>query len=119
MAIPSAHARRGGIGLSPVEGDYASPPSYSRRPRLHLSYHKKVTSVAKEQRGMRGFSFRESAVPEAGFPRRTLLGNSLNKLAYAPLPMGAPPFCAKNQHSHTIELEPRSYPRAPMLYRGV
>src|SRR5215208_1086188 len=37
---------------------------------------------------------------EAQFPRRTLLGNWLNKLAYAPLPMGAPPFCVKNQRAH-------------------
>ena len=37
---PTAHAGRGGIGLSPVEGEFASPPSYSRRPRLHPTTRK-------------------------------------------------------------------------------
>jgi hypothetical protein len=40
MAIPTAHARRGGIGLSPVEGEFAAPPSYSRRPRLYPTTRK-------------------------------------------------------------------------------
>src|SRR5215208_5395756 len=54
-------------------------PSILLPPSAPTSYHKKVTSVAKEQRGMRGFSFRESATPEARFPRMSLLGSSVKR----------------------------------------
>src|SRR5215204_3696543 len=53
-------------------------PSVLLPPSAPTSYHKKVTSVAKEQRGIRGFSFRESASPEAQFPGTPLLGSSVN-----------------------------------------
>src|SRR5215207_8278762 len=53
-------------------------PSVLLPPSAPTSYHKKVTSVAKEQRGMRGFSFRESASPEAQCPGIPLLGSCLH-----------------------------------------
>src|SRR5215204_4771077 len=62
-------------------------PSVLLPPSAPTSYHKKVTSVAKEQRGLRGFSFRESASPEAQFPGTPLLGSSVNR-GNLPTPWG-------------------------------
>jgi hypothetical protein len=71
--------RRAGRDRVVTRGRGICLPSVLLPPSATTSYHKKVTSVAKEQRGMRGFSFRESASPEAEFPRMIFLGSSVNR----------------------------------------
>ena len=80
-----AHARRShcsrtaGRDRVATRGRGICLPSVLLPPSAPTSYHKKVTSVAKEQRGIRGFSFRERNMSEAWFPRRIPLGSSVNK----------------------------------------
>jgi len=67
--------RRAGRDRVVTRGRGICLPSVLLPPSATTCYHKKVTSVAKGQRGMRGFSFRELASPEAEFPRIECTGS--------------------------------------------